>query len=80
VRQLVTRGAYGDTVLLQLIAANCDGSQFAALVQVPCVPPTAAAQLLVREQRLQDSYVSQQLLLSRGAGRDYFHQVGVLDD
>jgi hypothetical protein len=79
VRQLVTRGSYGDTVLLQLIAANCDGSQFAALVQVvPCVLPTAAAQLLVREQRLQNSYVSQQLHLSRGAGRDYFHQVGAI--
>ena len=24
VRQLVTRSSYGDTVLLQLIAANCD--------------------------------------------------------
>ena len=33
VRQLLVRGSYGDTVLLQLIAANCDSAQFAALVQ-----------------------------------------------
>ena len=33
VRQLVTRSSYGDTVLLQLIAANCDAAQFAALVR-----------------------------------------------
>ena len=34
VRQLLVRGSYGDTVLLQLIAANCDSAQFAALVQL----------------------------------------------
>ena len=33
-RQLLVRGSYGDTVLLQLIAANCDSAQFAALVQL----------------------------------------------
>jgi len=54
VRQLLVRGSYGDTVLLQLIAANCDSAQFAALVQ-----------LLVRGQRLDDSYVSQQLALGK---------------
>jgi len=55
VRQLVTRGSYGDTVLLQLVAANCDCSQFSALVQH-----------LVREHILEDSYVSQQLSLTKG--------------
>jgi len=54
VRQLLVRGSYGDTVLLQLIAANCDSAQFAALVQQ-----------LVRGQRLDDSYVSQQLGLGK---------------
>ena len=29
----MTRSSYGDTVLLQLIAANCDAAQFAALVR-----------------------------------------------
>merc|ERR1719237_1113782 len=53
-RQLLVRGSYGDTVLLQLIAANCDSAQFAALVQQ-----------LVRGQRLDDSYVSQQLGLGK---------------
>ena len=33
-RQLLLRSSYGDTVLLQLIAANCDSAQFAALVQL----------------------------------------------
>jgi len=55
VRQLVTRGSYGDTVLLQLLAANCDTSQFSALVRH-----------LLREQRMEDSYLSQQLGLSKG--------------
>jgi len=54
VRQLLLRSSYGDTVLLQLIAANCDSAQFAALVQ-----------LMVRGKRLDDSYVSQQLALGK---------------
>jgi len=54
VQQLVTRGSYGDTVLLQLVAANTDSSQFAELVR-----------LLVRGQTLEDSRVSQVLGLSR---------------
>ena len=29
----MTRGSYGDTVLLQLVAANTDSSQFAELVR-----------------------------------------------
>ena len=37
-RQLLVRGSYGDTVLLQLIAANCDSAQFAALVQLLVFP------------------------------------------
>jgi len=63
VRQLLVRGSYGDTVLLQLISANCDTAQFAALVQ-----------LLVRGQRLDDSYVSQQLAL--GKKNDLFQMRG----
>lgn len=54
VQQLVTRGSYGDTVLLQLVAANTDSSQFAELVRH-----------LVRGQTLEDSRVSQVLGLSR---------------
>ena len=49
----MTRSSYGDTVLLQLIAANCDASQFSALVQ-----------LLVREERMDASQVSQHLHLA----------------
>ena len=49
-RQLLLKATFGDTVLLQLIAANCDSSQFAALVQ-----------LLAKEQGLGGSYVSQEL-------------------
>jgi len=60
-RQLLTRCSYGDTVLLHLIAANCDSAQFAALVRH-----------LVREQRLDDSYVSQQLAL--GKKKDLFER------
>ena len=52
----MTRGSYGDTVLLQLIAANCDSSQLVALVQH-----------LVRERRLEDTTVSQHLHLAKGA-------------
>ena len=33
VGHLVAKSSYGDTVLLQLIAANCDAAQFAALVR-----------------------------------------------
>ena len=29
----MARSSYGDTVLLQLIAANCDTAQFSALVR-----------------------------------------------
>ena len=29
----MSRSSYGDTVLLQLIAANCDTAQFSALVR-----------------------------------------------
>jgi len=60
-RQILTRGSYGDAVLLHLIAANCDSAQFAALVRH-----------LVREQRLDDSYVSQQLAL--GKKKDLFER------
>ena len=49
-RQLLLKATFGDTVLLQLIAANCDSSQFAALVQ-----------LLAKEEGLDGSYVSQEL-------------------
>ena len=38
VQQLVTRGSYGDTVLLQLVAANTDSSQFAELVRLLVSP------------------------------------------
>ena len=37
-QQLVTRGSYGDTVLLQLVAANTDSSQFAELVRLLVSP------------------------------------------
>jgi len=59
VRQLLTRGSYGDIVLLQLIAANCDGSQFSALVNH-----------LVREHLLDDSYVSQHHSLGKAMHGD----------
>jgi len=40
--RLMRRGSYGNVVLLQLIASNCDSSQFSALVQ-----------FLVQEQQLE---------------------------
>ena len=83
-RQLLVRGSYGDTVLLQLIAANCDSAQFAALVQLLVFLLSVACKnvllfeirdlntfimpsrlLQVRGQRLDDSYVSQQLALGK---------------
>ena len=63
-KYLVTGGSYGDTVLLQLIAANCDSSQFSALVQH-----------LVREgpqARLEDTTVSHHLHLAKGGGLPNF--------
>jgi len=60
VGQLISRGSYGDTILLQLIAANCDSAQFSALVHI-----------LVREQVFEDSYVCQPISNTKGNYRPH---------
>lgn len=57
-RRLLARGSFGDTVLLQLIAANCDSSQFAALVR-----------LVTREQELAESQAGGRQVAGQGAGQ-----------
>jgi hypothetical protein len=57
-RRLLARGSFGDTVLLQLIAANCDSSQFAALVR-----------LVTTEQELAETQARGRQVAGQGAGQ-----------